>query len=223
MPSTTAQRQVPWASEVRAAPEFGAFVASVGPLLLTAPRGDGHPVLVLPGMGGDDLSTRPLRWFLRRLGYHTHGWRLGINLGPTERSLDRLAARFERVVGQHDARISIIGWSLGGLYARGIARRVPQHVRQVITLGSPLRGMPDAAPTVPVTSIYSRTDAIVPWPAAQVEDRPLRENVEVRGSHLGLGHNPTVLLVVADRLAQPFERWVPYRTPNWARRLYPTG
>jgi pimeloyl-ACP methyl ester carboxylesterase len=217
MTASQTRRSPGLAAETRAVPEFASFVATAGPLLVAAPRGDGHPVLVLPGFRGDDDSTRPLRWFLRRLGYHVHGWGLGTNVGPTARITDGLTARFADLVERHDEPVSVIGWSLGGVYARAVGRRQPGHVRQVITLGSPLRGTPDAAPAVPVTSIYSRTDAIVPWRASLLADGPRRENVEIRGSHLGLGHNPSALIVVADRLAQPLDGWQPFRAPRWAR------
>ncbi|MCU1504021.1 MAG: hypothetical protein JWM12_3375 [Ilumatobacteraceae bacterium] len=205
------------AAEARAVPEFASFVATAGPLLMAAPRGDGHPVLVLPGFRGDDDSTRPMRWFLRRLGYQVHGWGLGINVGPTARITEGLTTRFTDLTKRYDEPVSLIGWSLGGVFARAVGGRAPGHVRQVITLGSPLRGTSDAAPAVPVTSIYSRTDAIVPWRASLIAEGPLRENVEIRGSHLGLGHNPSVLIVVADRLAQPHHGWQPFQAPRWAR------
>jgi pimeloyl-ACP methyl ester carboxylesterase len=203
---------------------MAAFAASVGPLLVRAPRGDGHRVLVLPGFTADDLSTRPLRWFLRRLGYRPAGWRLGRNLGPSERILDGLLERFESVASE-DGPVSIVGWSLGGVYARELARHQPEHVRQVITLGSPLRlagGTPlsrlrpghrprTSGPLpVPSTAVYSRSDGVVHWRSAMEPDGPRRESIEVRGSHCGLGHNPRVLQIVADRLAQPAGTWAPY-------------
>lgn len=219
--SQTERWQVSLAREARAAPEFAAFVATVGPLVASAPRGDGHPVLVLPGLGGGDTSTRPIRWFLDRLGYRTHGWGLGTNRGPSERLGVAMQDLLATVADEHGRRVSLIGWSLGGLYAGGLARRAPHRVRQVITLGSPLTSGPAVPSGIPATAIFSRSDAIVPWRAARLTAGPLRENVEVRGSHLGLGHNPTVLVVVADRLARPENDWRPFRAPTWARRWIP--
>jgi hypothetical protein len=92
---------------------------------------------------------------------------------------------------------------------------VPGDIRQVITLGSPLHRSADAPASVPVTSVYSKTDSIVPWPLAILDDAPLRESVEVPGSHLGLGHNPAALAVVTDRLAQRDGEWGPYTRPRW--------
>jgi pimeloyl-ACP methyl ester carboxylesterase len=212
-------RQVSWTSELRAAPEFAAFVALAGPLLASAPRGDGHPVLVLPGLGASDTSTRPLRWFLDRLGYRTHGWGLGRNSGPNHRistGLDRLLAN---LADQHQQRVGLVGWSLGGVYAAALAGRSPHRVRAVISLGSPLTR--DVPAHIPTTSVYSRSDSIVPWRASILPAGPLRESVEVRGSHLGLGHNPAVLVVVADRLAQPEQAWTPFVVPRWAQRWIP--
>ena len=213
----------PWtfAREARAAQELAAFVATAAPLVARAPRGDGHPVIVLPGLGGGDGSTRPIRWFLARLGYRTFGWGLGTNTGPSRDTTAALDELVTTTVREHGELVSIVGWSLGGVFASSLAARSPHRVRQVITLGSPLRMAPDVPEAIPATSVYSRSDAIVPWRSSQLAAGPRRENIEVRGSHLGLGHNPPVLVVVADRLALPMGQWRPYRPPDWARRWLP--
>ncbi|MDQ2754408.1 MAG: alpha/beta hydrolase [Actinomycetota bacterium] len=223
----------------RAVLELG-LTAALRPLLANTPGGDGHPVIVLPGFTAADNSTLYLRHFLRRRGYFVHGWRLGINLGPTDRILKGLQERFAAVSKQHGRKCSLVGWSLGGIFAREIARTQPEHVRQVITLGSPfqlirlrdtnaaplywmmsLRHSP-TAPTVrdlrhgrpplevPSTAVYTRGDGVVSWQACQDGQGPHHESIEVLGSHCGLGHNPTVLRVVADRLALPEDGWKPY-------------
>lgn len=209
-------------SEMRAVPEFAAFVATA-PILRLAPRGDGHPVLVLPGWTADDRSTRTLRWYLRSLGYEVHGWGLGVNEGLTPKLSTGVAGRLARLAERHGRTVSLVGWSLGGVHARTLARRTPASVRGVITLGSPLHLGPGAGRPVPVpaTSIYSRTDAIVPYQQSLEPPGPQRENIEVRGSHLGLGHNAAVLYAVADRLAQPEGRWKPFTPPRALRRFYP--
>jgi pimeloyl-ACP methyl ester carboxylesterase len=229
----------------RAAQEFAArFAAS--PALRKAPKGDGHPVLVLPGLGGSDGYTRVLRAFLRRLDYHVHAWRLGRNWGPTDRIIDGLGERFVSLYEQHGRRLSLIGHSLGGVYARELARRAPEVVRQVITLGSPVRfsrGVgSNAAPVyrmlsslhserakgeippgdhtpgaVPLTAIFTRTDGVVHWRGCVVEPGDHAECIEVRGSHSGLAHNPAALLVVANRLAQPEGEWRPFTGRRSAR------
>jgi pimeloyl-ACP methyl ester carboxylesterase len=203
-----------FAREMRAAPELAAFAATAGPLLATLPRGDGHAVLVLPGLGGSDSSTAPLRWFLGRLGYRSYGWGLGQNRGfgrhVTDGLDELLAAKREQ------GPVSVVGWSLGGLHAIDLVRRRPDAVRSLITLGSPLAGHVRPPAAIPTTSIYSRTDAIVPWRASMLRPTSRHENVEVRGSHLGLGHNPAVVVVVADRLAQQLGEWRPFEAPGWA-------
>ena len=202
--------------EARAAPEFAAFALTVGPLLATLPRGDGHPVLVLPGLGGSDSSTAPLRWFLGQLGYRSFGWGLGENRGFGRHVTDGLD---ELMAAKRDrGPVSVIGWSLGGLHAVDLTRRRPDAVRSLITLGSPLAGHRPPPATIPTTSIYSRSDAIVPWRSSVLAGAGRHENVEVRGSHLGLGHNPAVIVAVADRLAQRAVDWRPFSVPSWAGR-----
>lgn len=227
----------------RAIGELGWF-QTFRPLLDRAPRGDGHPVLVLPGLTAGDRSTGPMRGFLRRIGYHVHGWRLGTNMGPTPETVAGLRQRFADLREKHpDETISIVGWSLGGIYAREIAKAMPDAVRQVITLGSPFRDLPgheshpaafwrmtgrtplrvvgDGPLTVPFTAVYTRSDGVVAWRTSVAEAGPRAESVEVRGSHAGLGHNPAVLWVIADRLAQPPGRWSPFRPTGPWSALYP--
>lgn len=235
----------------RSVSELGAASAAL-PALRRVPPGDGHPVLVLPGFTASDNSTRFLRRWLRGLGYHVHGWQLGMNLGPTDRILQGLARRLEALATAHpDQAMSLVGWSLGGIYAREIARLAPDAVRGVITLGSPYRltdreesnsgplynllstfHSPSAnvprppegerpSLSVPATSIYTRTDGVVPWRSCVDETGAQRENIEVRGSHSGLGHNPAAMLAIADRLAQPLGQWAPFRPPRNVRLLFP--
>lgn len=133
---------------VRAAVDFG-LLATTAPLLTLLPRGDGHPVLVLPGLGGADASTITLRTILRRLGYRAHGWGLGRNVGPTARAVNGLRDQVDELTNRFGVPVSLIGWSLGGIYARQMARRKPEAIRQVITLGCPVglvRIRPRAAP-----------------------------------------------------------------------------
>lgn len=220
----------------RAALEL-AGLASRRQALEQAPRGDGHPVLVLPGLLAGDFSTLPLRRFLRGLSYDARGWGLGLNLGPTPTLRARLDALLTEMRGARGHRVSLVGWSLGGIYARELARTRPDAVRSVITLGTPFRDVsathaarlvpirPGGRPLreahdlraqlrapvpVPTTSIYSRTDGIVHWQSCLEADGPERENVEVQCSHTGMGFHAEVLRVVADRLAQPDGTWRRY-------------
>ncbi len=203
---------------MRALASAGAFAAGL-PLLQLAPRGEPHPVLVLPGLMATDLSTQVLRSWLRRLGYPVVGWALGRNRGPTREIVDALPRLLDRLAAEHGTSVSIIGQSLGGIYARTLAGRAPRQVRQVISLGSPIgpRNVGDspAAPlAVPSTAVYSRWDGVVDWRACRQEPGPRSENVAVHAAHLGMGHDPAVLWVIADRLAQPRHDWHPFRPPS---------
>jgi pimeloyl-ACP methyl ester carboxylesterase len=217
-------------AEARGIFEFNASLL-LSPLLMRAPRGDGHPVLMLPGFLASDLSMAPMRRYLRELGYDAHAWRMGRNTGGISRM--RLALR-DRLAGIHAAtgrKVSLVGWSLGGVYARDLALQAPDMVRCVVTLGSPfandvratnatrlyellsgegaddnpeLRAAIAGDLPVPATSIYSRTDGIVNWRTCLLRPSDTAENIEVHlASHIGLGVNPAALWAVADRLAQP--------------------
>ena len=131
------------ALECRAAWEYGATLAAQ-PLLSRAPKGDGHPVLVFPGLVASDLSTKPLRRFLETAGYAAYPWEHGRNLGPREGILEGCLARLKELRRKHRKKVSLIGWSLGGLYARELAKLAPKDVRLVITLGTPFTGHPKA-------------------------------------------------------------------------------
>jgi len=198
--------------------------------------GDGHAVCVLPGFLAGDSSTFPLRRFLRRLHYDTHGWKEGVNLGPSDEMLARIGARVIQIHESRGRKISLVGWSLGGIYAREFARRNPERVRGVITLGSPLRDVtathaarllarrtrpsPDQLDAirrelrqpipVPCTSIFSKTDGVVNWRSCLQDEGPECENIEVQTSHTGMGFHPTVLAIIADRLALAEGEWRPY-------------
>src|SRR4051812_44493440 len=127
--------------EGRAIHEFGAFLGAL-PLLSFAPRGDGHPVLVLPGLVASDSSTRPLRSFLSNRGYDVSGWRQGRNYGLRAGVQNGMVDLVREMSDRQGRKISIVGWSLGGLYARQLAKMMPDRVRSVITLGSPFAGHP---------------------------------------------------------------------------------
>jgi pimeloyl-ACP methyl ester carboxylesterase len=234
--------------EGRVVLEFAACLAAY-PLLRKAPLGDGHPVLVLPGFLANDLSTQTLRRFLGGRGYAVHGWKLGTNVGPSPDVVASMVGRLAKLRGRYGRRLSLIGWSLGGIYARELARRFPADVRQVITLASPfrdvdatnvprfLRALADRRPLpeqeayrarladrlpVPSTAIWSRTDGIAHWESCREVEGPFSENIEVPSSHLGMGHHPGVLLAIADRLAQPYSQWQPFVPPvGWRWPLAP--
>ena len=190
--------------------------------------GDGHAVLVIPGLFGVDMIMLPMRNFLARLGYIPYKWELGVNTAAPE-DLDTLTEKVEVLYEKHQEKISIIGWSLGGIYARELAKRKPHMVRQVITAGAPFRGiknpnniawalkllkgeiedfwdkalidsLPGLTPVL-TTSIYSKTDGTVRWQDCMSESEDaLHRNEEAVSSHLGMPHNSSVLEIIAERL-----------------------
>jgi pimeloyl-ACP methyl ester carboxylesterase len=232
----------------RALAEFASFVA-LGRLLSVGREGHGRPVLVLPGLLGDDRSTRPLRRLLKFAGYAAYGWRLGTNIGPTRRIIRGLDAVLAEIVDRHGEPASLIGWSLGGMLAHDIAGRHPAAVDRLITLGSPLystdpsqsRGSPfydeyaaahlpeysraswrpPGRLPMPATSIFSKTDGVVRWHTCLHPPGPLTENIEVCSSHCGLGCHPAVGYAILDRLAAPTDAWPRFVAPAWLGIHFP--
>lgn len=214
--------------------------------------GDGHPVMILPGFMSTDKSTIPLRSFVHQLGYKVYGWGTGRNLGELE-MLDQMVKKVEYLFEKHGEKVSLIGWSLGGVFARQIAKSRPNMIRQIITLGSPFKGvmksnnakwifdivnknkphnkvdqaflddLPFPAP-VPTTAIYTKEDGVVPWQLCmeQKENR-IHQNIQVRGSHFGLGVNPSVLNIIADRLRYTEDNWIHFEPRTFVeRKIYPS-
>ncbi|MCR9286521.1 MAG: alpha/beta hydrolase [Bacteroidetes bacterium] len=219
----------------------------------TKEEGDGHPVLVLPGFMASDTSTAPLRGFINKLGYNALSWDLGRNLAKVE-FLEVLIEKVENIHQEYGENVSLVGWSLGGVFARQIAKERPNLIRQIITLGSPFRGVqepnnaawiydqlvkrkkiketapdlidefPKPAP-VPTTAIYTKEDGVVPWQLCmEKEETYFHQNVQVRGSHLGLGVNASVLRIIANRLQYNEANWVEFNTNNSVENLilYPS-
>ena len=208
------------------------------------PPGDGHPVVIFPGLAADKAAVGPLRGFCERLGYAAYDWGRGVNTGPKgelETWIDELCADVLARQREHGRRVSLVGWSLGGIYAREVAKKVPHAVRQVVTLGAPFGGSGEhtnvgwlyrllsgqapvvdevlrrrlcTPPEVPTTAIYSRTDGVVAWQCCVERDAPQVESIEVNeASHVGLVWNPRVWSIVADRLSQPEGGWRRYEEP----------
>ncbi len=188
-------------------------------------KGDGHGVVVYPGFMAGDALTSPLRQALRKLGYNVSGWEQGINIGLRRGLMQAMRQHLVKRAAVTGGPVSLIGWSLGGLYARELAKRDPHLVRQVITLGSPVNGdlranhawrlyervnghsidqLPietklEDLPPVPCLSIYSETDGIVAPCSSQAANCV---SAKVKGSHMGLPWNDQVLTLIAERLAK---------------------
>lgn len=204
--------------------------------------GDGQPVLVFPVLGGGPASTAALRRVLEDAGFSTYDWGLGIDTGPRDMSFNRLLRTLEeRVIDVFEtaqASVTLLGWSLSGIYAREVAKRTNPLVRQVITLGTPFNTEADPGhrcmifkvldgqqgrmsvnirhrvrqrPPVPFTSLYSKTDGIVPWELCLEKESPETENIELSGvTHRHLPTHPRALEVITHRLAQAEGQWRPF-------------
>ncbi|MEM8771085.1 MAG: alpha/beta hydrolase [Pseudomonadota bacterium] len=235
--------------EGRSVFELGGFIAT-RPLLKRLPKGDGHPVLVLPGFLAGDTSTRPLRGLLKDLGYASFGWGMGRNLKFNADREAQMIALLDDAYENYGAPVSIVGWSLGGVFAREIAKSRPEKVRCIVTLGSPIKaprrfsnarrlydqlnGKPgeeelarmaqlNTPPPVPTTSIFTKTDGIVAWRGSVQEtdpDNPQTENIEIPASHFGIGVNPFAMIVIADRLAQPAGEWAPFNREGYKSLIF---
>lgn len=228
VPSARRPNRLATLLELRA-PLDWATILLRAPHLLRAPRGDGRPVMLLPGYGTDESSMRPLGRYLRFLGYDVHEWGLGRNRGKVDTYTQLIGERTREL---HDelgsTPLTLIGWSLGGVIARETARLFAPYVREVITLGTPILGGPKYTATAerfaeasnldldefekevharnsegisqPVTSIYSKLDGVVGWRASIDIYNEHARNIEVYSSHFGIGANGRVWRLIADTL-----------------------
>lgn len=236
------------ALEARAPFELWASILS-SPFLRKITKGDGQPVIVFPGLAAGDLSTFPMRQFFKHLGYPSYGWEQGLNAGPRDGVLAGCKQRIIEIYADHGRPVSLVGWSLGGLYAREMAKLLPGRVRQVVTLGSPFAGNAEAtrawrlfealsghkardpkmhkrlrtAPNVPTTSIYSKSDGVVAWQCSVQSGGRQTENIEVSASHFGIGMNPCALFALADRLSQPEGNWQPFHRTGLRSVFFGSG
>lgn len=225
--------------DVRLIYELNEYFKSL-PLLNNSFSGNNDPVLVLPGFMTGDFCTSPMRTFLNSIGYCAEPWELGINTGPTNKLINSVASRVMELYEKYNKPINLVGWSLGGIYAREIAKRLPDQIDKVITLGTPFNGLNvelvkkyfldsgindlDAlTPKMvnqlhiqsghPYTSIYSKSDQLINWRACYIKNNLAQkiESVEIDSSHFGMCHNPSAINVVADRLSYTTENWKFYK------------
>ena len=221
-----------------------------GALKRMAPKGDGHPVLVIPGLAATDWTTGLLRRFLDDLGYTTYPWGMGRNKGFNDEMAAAVSEHLAKIYDKHKQPVSLIGQSLGGVIAREIARLRPDMVRQVITLGSPVH-RPSIGfnwypilyewmsgervedldfdrhleirikPPVPTTAVYSKLDGVVAWQCSIETTKPEGESIHLRGNtHCGMASSPSALYLMAERLSQPVGKWKEFKPKGLARIFY---
>ena len=208
-----------------------ASIYCIYPLIPKRIKGNGKPVLLIPPYLGDDSSTAFVRKYLKSLGFATYKWDLGFNMVKSH-YIPRLEEKLHDIYQKHNEKVSIVGWSGGGIFAKIMANRHPDQIEQILTIGSPIWGVMDMKtpvyglmeffrgkslkernerflaelepiPKVPVTCIYTKTDGLVPWKHC-IEAETFRQdikNIEVFGSHSGMGANASVLLVTANMLS----------------------
>jgi len=197
------------------------------PALLRGPKGSNQPALFLPGLKASDISNLPMRSFLRRQGFQTFGWELGTNHGDVERLMAPVIQRTVDLYERCGEAITLVGWSLGGILAREVARQRPELIAQVITYGTPVVGGPlytsvngvysaverreiavrlaerNLIPiNVPITALYSQRDGIVAWRACIDTFSADIEHIEIESAHIAMGIDPDVWEIVASRLAR---------------------
>lgn len=216
--------------ETRSLIEWGSIYC-IYPFIPKRIKGEGKPVLLIPPYLGDDFSTALVRRYLTSLGFKTYKWEQGINMIKTH-YIPRLEEKLDDIYSAHGEKVSIVGWSGGGIFAKIMANRHPNQIEQIVTIGSPVWGVMDMKspvggileffrgkslkernkrfieelepiPNVPITCIYTKTDGVVPWKHCMEAEsyRGDINNIEVYGSHSGLGANASVLMITADALS----------------------
>jgi pimeloyl-ACP methyl ester carboxylesterase len=247
-----------WSSllETRIFMEMALLPASL-PLLIEAPQGDGHPVVLVPGFMAGESTLAALRLFLQSKGYDVHTWGLGRNVGFRGKHANALPQKIRYLHHTTGRKVSLVGWSLGGVFSLYGAETTQDCVRSIITLGSPVSVdmMGNQSPPalkamyrlvshrlgasahlmqprakamrehrrlpIPTSCLYSLSDGVVPPQEATIDGDPaLHENIQVPGSHVGLGFNGIVMAIVADRLAQPEGDWNPFAPQGLLGRVY---
>lgn len=194
--------------------------------------GQGQPIMVLPGFLAHDVTTIRLRRSLRAAGFSVQGWGLGLNLGARADLLDRLAMRITAFAVSSGQPVTLVGWSLGGVFAREVAKLIPHDVRLVITLGSPFSGDPRAnnawrlyelvndhpvhappvdvelavKPPVPTLALWSRRDGIIPPACAAGLLGERDEAIEVECRHLGFAAARSGIQPIGAALARWLKR-----------------
>ena len=227
-------------------------IYAIYPFIPKRIKGEGRPVLLIPPYLGDDYSTSFVRRYLTSLGFETYKWEQGFNLVKSH-YIPRLEEKLDDIYRIHGQKVSLVGWSGGGIFAKIMANRHPKQVEQIITIGSPVWGVMEMKtpvsgileffrgkslkernkrfieelepiPNVPITCIYTKTDGLLPWKHCMEAEsyRNDIKNIEVYGSHSGLGANVSVLLITANALSANIKGLtLRDTTPYIERILYP--
>ena len=240
MPTVLTPQQISAIDPPEGSPRRAGLVAEIGtalqpwrlafqaPRLRRAPRGDGRPAIALPGWKAPDATTAPLRGYLRSLGHDARGWGFGINQGDVEAKRDEMVVKVRSLAEECGRSVNLLGWSLGGVVAREVAREAPEAVHRVVIYGSPVVGGPTHTAGVdaydpaeverirtlqahldqtqpistPITAIFTRNDTVVDWRACIDRYSLDVTTIEVGSTHVGLGIDPDVWLTVAEALAE---------------------
>ncbi len=240
-------------------------------LLLPADRylkrlggGRGKPVMVLPGFAADDRTTAITRKYLNHWGFDARPWGIGQNLNPRNISdtasaveqvghnIDKLATQLSALKAQTGQKVTLLGWSLGGIVSRQLAAKYPDLVSSVTTMGTPFGDFRStsvyplmqllnkyevsqndldlwdemanvAIGDIPLTVIYSKSDGFVPPHNARAARSKVIEFIEVVCSHVGFAVNPVVLKLLANRLREDSLNWRPFQPSLLERALYRTS
>lgn len=208
--------------------EASQLILQLPMLRLSAKRGQGEPVIVLPGFMADDNSTLILRQYLNSIGYKAIPWGLGVNNRPMLSLLPEMQKLIDKTIGRYGEPVRLVGWSRGGIISRELARDTPEKVVRVVTIGSPVKGGVGASSIgalvqrtvgmssqamsnllrernerpikVPVRAIYSKLDGVVNWRACIDDDTKDIEHYEINGSHVGMGTNVDVFRMLPKLL-----------------------
>ncbi len=214
------------------------------------PSGNGEPVLLIPGFMASDASTKFIRYFLKKKNYTAYPWDLGTNTGNFSKTYPQILEKLQAISEEQGQKVNLIGWSLGGVFAREVAKEKPELVKSVITMGSPFASITQETnaswlynlvskrrknqvkyakmdtihepPTMPSTAIFSKSDGIVNWKGCLEPEMPHTENVEVNAAHMSLGIHPATLVCIADRLAQQEGNWKPFQPNEKVRNMFPS-
>lgn len=202
--------------------------------LAHVPKGNGELLVLVPGYGADEWSMRPIKKFLHSINYKVFDWGHGRNRGHVTQDTELLADTVKKINENHqNQRVTLVGWSLGGVLSREVARLYPELIKSVITMGTPLVGGPkytvlankyaksmkmdlDAYEaeihdinsqgiSQPLTVIFSKSDGVVGWRASIDNYNSQAINVEVSCSHLGMGVDVDVWRIVAESLAEEYK------------------